>query len=290
MNDNIFVSSREIPLFLRLKILFPDKERLLGLFLFPFLMIITIHFIKDTDFSDFTLIGSTETKGTVTNVRKTYSKIRKSHIFAFEYTFMANNETYKNTSYSRAVDNDTGIKDVVVQYLAKNPANSRIQNMRQRPLPIWDSSWILLFPLTTLIFAFYGLKEYLSTIPLLKNGLIASAKVIRTEKTNKFVKNQEVMQIFYEFEDKNSKKHEISTTSHEPKKLTNENGNVIFYDAQNPMKYVFKDNLATEITLKEDNTFKSPSIFGVIIILVLLVMALYAFWIGTDYLWCTFMN
>ena len=64
----------------------------------------------------------------------------------------------------------------------------------------------------------------------------------------------------------------------------------VFYDAQNPMKYVFKDNLATEITLKEDNTFKSPSIFGVIIILVLLVMALYAFWIGTDYLWCTFMN
>ena len=77
------------------------------------------------------------------------------------------------------------------------------------------------------------------------------------------------MQLFYEFEDKNGNKIALSTKMHKPEKMTNEPTKMLFYDVNNPKKYVFKDSLSIKIALKENGKFKSPSFFEVLLLLIL---------------------
>ncbi len=265
MNDNIFGNKREISLPLRLKILFGGSIIQVLYGVFAFLMIFVLVFARDADFSDFTLASSVNTKGNITNITQTNSRINKRYVFAFDYTFLVNDKIYNNTSFST---DKSKTNEVIVEYLAKNPRNSRIMGMRQKTFPIYVAL-IVLFPISILFILFFGLKTNLKAIWLLKNGEIGYAKVLRTETTNVRVNNRQVIRIFYEFEDKKGKKHTFSFKSHEPEKITDEAQEMLFYDANNPKRNILKDSSVAKIVLKENNKFKSPSFFQAIILLVL---------------------
>ncbi len=277
MNDNIFGNKREVSLLLRLKILFGGSitQTLYGVF--SFLMVFVIVFVNQADFSDFTLDSDTTAKGYITNTTKTDSRINKQYVFAFNYTFLVNDKVYNGTSFSTDTPKNN---EVIIEYLAKNPQNSRITDMRQKTFPFYVS-FITIFPVVILFILFFGLKKNFKAISLLKNGEIGYAKVLRTEGTNVRVNNQQVIRIFYEFEDKNSKKHTFSFKSHEPEKLTNEAQEMLFYDVNNPKNNVLKDSLVAKIVLKENNkSFKSPSFFQAIILLILPSIAFLMLLIG----------
>ena len=265
MNDNIFGNKREISLPLRLKILFGGSIIQVLYGVFAFLMIFVLVFVREADFSDFTLASSVNTKGNITNITQTNSRINKRYVFAFDYTFLVNDKIYNNTSFST---DKSKTNEIIVEYLAKNPRNSRIMGMRQKIFPIYVAL-IVLFPISILFILFFGLKTNLKAIWLLKNGEIGYAKVLRTETTNVRVNDRQVIRIFYEFEDKKGKKHTFSFKSHEPEKITDEAQEMLFYDANNPKRNILKDSSVAKIILKENNSFKSPSFFQAIILLVL---------------------
>lgn len=265
MNDNIFGNKREISLPLRLKILFGGSIIQVLYGVFAFLMIFVLVFVREADFSDFTLASSVNTKGNITNITQTNSRINKRYVFAFDYTFLVNDKIYNNTSFSTDKSKTNG---VIIEYLAKNPRNSRIMGMRQKIFPIYVAL-VVLFPISILFILFFGLKTNLKAIWLLKNGEIGYAKVLRTETTNIRVNDRQVIRIFYEFEDKKGKKHTFSFKSHEPEKITDEAQEMLFYDANNPKRNILKDSSVAKIILKENNSFKSPSFFQAIILLIL---------------------
>ena len=265
MNDNIFGNKREVSLLLRLKILFGGSIIQVLYGVFAFLMLFVILFVKEADFSDFTLIGSTKTKGNITNITQTNSRINKRYVFAFEYTFLVNDKIFNCTSFSTDTPKNN---EVIIEYLAKNPQNSRITDMRQKTFPIYVAL-IVLFPFAVLLILFFALKKNLKAIALMKNGEIGYATFLRMEGTNVRMNNRQVMRVFYEFEDKNGKKHTFSFKSHEPEKITDEAREMLFYDVNNPKNNVLKDSLAIKIVLKENNNFKSPLFSQVILLLIL---------------------
>ena len=265
MNDNIFGKNREVSLPLRLKILFGGSIIQVLYGVFSFLMIFVFVFVRDADFSDFTLASSVNTKGSITNITETNSRVNRRYVFAFDYTFLVNDKIYNNTSFST---DKPKTNEVTVEYSAKNPRNSRIMGMRQKTFPIYVAL-IGIFPIVILLILFFGLKSNLKAISLLKNGEIGYTKLLRTETTNVRVNNRPVIRLFYEFEDKNGKKYEFSYKSHEPEKITDEAQEMLFYDANNPKRNVLKDSLVTKIVLKDNNSFKSPSFFQAIILLIL---------------------
>ena len=265
MNDNIFGNKREVSLLLRLKILFGGSiiQTLYGVF--SFLMLFVIVFVNQADFSDFTLNSNTTMKGYITNTTKTNSRINKQYVFAFDYTFLVNDKVYNGTSFSTDTPKNN---EVIIEYLAKNPQNSRITDMRQKTFPFYVS-FIAIFPIVVLFILFFGLKKNLKAISLMENGEIGCATFLRMEGTNVRMNNRQVMRVFYEFEDKNGKKHTFSFKSHEPEKITDEAQEMLFYDVNNPKNNVLKDSLAIKIVLKENNNFKSPLFSQVILLLIL---------------------
>lgn len=265
MNDNIFGNKREVSLPLRLKILFGGAITQVLYGVFAFLMLFVLVFAKDADFSDFTLASSVNTKGNITNITETNSRVNRRYVFAFDYTFLVNDKIYNNTSFSTEKPQTN---EVTVEYLAKNPHNSRIMGMRQKTFPIYVAL-IGVFPIVVFLILFFALKINLKAISLLKNGEIGYAKLLRTEATNVRVNRHPVIRLFYEFEDKNGKKHEFSYKSHEPEKIIDEAQEMLFYDVNNPERNVLKDSLVAKIGFEKDNSFKSPSLFQVIILLIL---------------------
>ena len=265
MNDSIFDKSREVSTLLRLKILFGGSIIQVLYGVFSFLMIFVLLFVANADFSDFTLANSPTTKGNITNITQTNSRINKRYVFAFDYTFLVNDKIYKNKSFSTE---KTSTNEVIIEYLAINPRNSRIKDMRQKTFPIYVAL-IGIFPIIILLILFFGIKKNLKAISLMQTGELGYATLIRTETTNVRVNNRYVVRLFYEFEDKNGNKIVFSTKTHQPEKITDETREVLFYDVKNPKINVLKDSLAIKIALKENGKFKSPSFFEVLLLLIL---------------------
>lgn len=262
MNDTILDKSREISLPLRLKILFEGAITQVWYLVFAFLML----FLTQVDLSYFTLASSINTKGTITNTTKAMKINRqKTYLYAFDYTFLANNQIYNNTSFSLSKPPSN---EVTIEYSAKDPRNSRIMDMQQKKVPIYGAL-IGVFAFNILLYLLAKLKNNLQAISLLKNGEIGYAKLLRTETTNTEVEKQTVMKVFYEFEDKNGKKHEFSYKAHAPKKITDEAQEMLFYDANNPKRNMLKDSLVTEIVLVENKKFQSPRFAQVLPLLIL---------------------
>ena len=95
MNDNIFGKTRDVSLLLRLKIQFGGSIIQVLYGVFAFLMIFVIVFVKEADFSDFTLANNVKIKGNVTNITETSARINKRDVYAFEYTFLVNGREIK---------------------------------------------------------------------------------------------------------------------------------------------------------------------------------------------------
>lgn len=177
MNDNIFGNKREVSLPLRLKILFGDAITQVLYGIFVFLMIFVINFVTEADFSNFTLIGSQNTKGNITNATETNFMIGNNYVLAFDYTFLVDDKIYNGVSFST---DEPNTDEVIIEYSAKNPRNSRIMDMRQRIFP-FSIAFIAIFPLIISFILFRGFKRDLKAISLMKNSGIGYEKVLRTK-------------------------------------------------------------------------------------------------------------
>ena len=275
MNNNIFGKKREVSTPLRLRIFFVGLIQILYS-MFVFLMIFIFVFDSDIDFHNLRLSGSLTTEGRITNITQTNAKRDGKPVFAFDYSFSANDKVYENTSFSTQKPENN---EVIVEYFAKSPRNSRIKGMRYQTSRT-HVAIMSVFPAILLLILLFQIINDLKNISLMETGEIGYATLTRTEMTNARVNNRSVVWLFYEFEDKNGEKITFSFQTHEQERIVNEPTKMLFYDVNNPKKYVFRDRLGPKIILKEDNTFESPASNQAFLLLILPSIAVFMIFVA----------
>lgn len=264
-----FINYRPIPLGLRLKILFGGFSSQFGWIFFGFGMIFVLVFVTNIDFSDFYLgEGSPTAQGKVTKVFATNSSVNKRTVFACEYEFTApNGQKIQATSYTTGRLPNEG-DTVDVEYLTNKPSYSRIKGMSQGAFPPFVL-FVLIFPTIGLIFIIANLLWSLKALRILKDGIITSGQLSRTEATNTRINNSPVIRYFFTFTAQDGQKYEAKAETHNPASILDERQEMIFYDPLDPKKAVVKDNLPGHPQLREDGSFVDIGIIGALPYLIL---------------------
>ncbi len=139
---------------------------------------------------------------------------------------------YEGVSYSAEADLRPG-DTVRIEYAVSNPESSRIQGLRQAPIPML-ALFILVLPLAGLGMVVYSLMEGVKAVQLLRGGRIAPATLVSSEGTNLTVNNRPVIRLTFEFTDQDGGLHEVVTRSTSPHLLQDQAEELVLYDPREP--------------------------------------------------------
>ncbi len=235
---------RSIPLMVSFEIWFSKVVNLIGIFFLAFSSIfVFVFFPFQTIFSDNFTEDDPVIEGKIISVTETGASVNEERVYQYVYAYSPpDGGNYKGVGYATGQIFDKG-DDVVVYYKQNNPVSSKVMELRDSDFPAWVGLIVLIFPLISLILIFFGTKNTLKTINILKVGELAKGKFLHKEATNTSINEQRVYAMTFEFTAKDGKTYRTVAKTHKTYDLEDDAEEQLFYNPDNPKDAVLVDTL-----------------------------------------------
>jgi hypothetical protein len=245
------------------QLLFGSAVAQIGWFLLALGSVFAWIFVPASDFSSMWRFRGplVAADGKVTHCEKTsYTtgasrRRRGPPVYANYYTF----EKGSGVSYATGTCADAGTM-LTVEYVADNPAISRIVGMREKPLGGFVVVIGLIFPLIGGIIAGTAMRNGLQHAQVLCDGKPAAGKLIAKRATSTRINKRLVYEMEFQFVGEDSRFHNAKVRTHEPEKLEDEQRESMLYDPRHPSKAVVIDALPGRFATTGEGHVVSASI------------------------------
>ena len=141
-----------------------------------------------------------------------------------------------------------------VRYVPGRPSMSRIEGMRNAPLPFGLLAVLLALLLIGLYCSRIGFQRGLKTLYLLREGVLGAARLESKEATNVSINDRVVMKLTFAYVDESGLEHEVATRTYRPEDLE-----AVVYDPGDPERAITLDNLPGSVRIGEDGGFAVES-------------------------------
>jgi hypothetical protein len=220
--------------------------------------------------------GKVETaQGVVLHVERTTASENDTPVYAYDYSFRVESleAEFRGISYSTGNLFEPG-QPATVEYLADEPAISRIQNTRRAIFGPEVICVTLIFPLVGLGFLIPGIINGLKANRLLAQGKVGLGTQKSMVPTNTRINKKTVYKLTFEFVADNGGRYEVTARSHLPHLLSDEAQERLLYDPANPAYAVMLDNLPGSPRLDDMGRIQATSLWGGVGILILPALTL----------------
>ncbi|HJQ40961.1 MAG TPA: DUF3592 domain-containing protein [Thermoanaerobaculia bacterium] len=232
---------RQVPLSLALLNIFGVFSQV-GWAVFGFGMIFAWAFIGNADFSFITFRGPhAEQTARVTRVAATGASENDTAVIANHYEYSVAGVHYTGTSYSRGGSATEGER-VTVEYDEDHPERSRISGMRRAQFGP-GVMFVGIFPLIGVLFIAFSMRGGFRRTQLLRNGLLATGKLLGRERTNVTINDRPVWKLTFEYTARDGQRHEAFASTTDTQRLEDESDEPLLYDPNNPTAAYVLDEL-----------------------------------------------
>jgi hypothetical protein len=180
-------------------------------------------------------------EGTTTAWRELSLSVNDTPVFETEYAFEVGGQTYRGVSYETGYYVPEGQR-LPVEYRRSNPSVSRLQGMRASPIGL-VIGFVFVIPLIGLAFVRHGLSHGLRARRLLSEGALAHGTLKTDELTSLHVNNQQVHRLTFEFTADGGGAYEVTATTPDVSRLTDDTHEAIVYDPRHPADATTIDDL-----------------------------------------------
>ena len=223
---------RRVPVSLALVNIFNGATQI-GWFVFGFGMIFFWLFAGNADYSFITFRGDlARTTGKVTDVRETGASENDSTVMANHYEYSVAGHRLTGTAYTTGSAASPG-EEVTVEYKPDNPARSRIPGMRTGHFGPFVF-FVTLFPLIGGVIVYFATKSGFRRAHLLRNGVLATGKLVDKSPTNMTVNDRRVYELTFEFTSRDGRRCEAQCRTSDTARLEDEQIEPLLYDPENP--------------------------------------------------------
>ena len=225
---------RDLSILTRINVLFEGFSVQFGSVFFCFGMIFALVFVGQSDAIHwFSADGDwVETEALLLEINDGNGSVNDEPIYEYVFSFSANGRSFTGRSNARFSGEEENTI-VSIEYKEDNPARARIIGMRSEVFPSWVVFLVLIFPAIGFAFLFFGFKENLKAVRLLRDGTFTRGKMINYEATNTRINDRTVYAYKFEFQ-ANSKNYIAECKTHLTEKVEDEESEKILYDKTNP--------------------------------------------------------
>lgn len=173
-----------------------------------------------------------ETEALLLEINDGNGSINDEPIYEYVFSYSANGRSF--TGSSSAVFNGEEENTIVqIEYKEGDPTRSRIIGMRSEVFPGWVVFIVIIFPAIGFCFLYFGFKENIKAVQLLKNGTFTRGKMLSYEATNTSINEQTVYAYKFEFY-ANNKTYIAECKTHLTDRVEDEETEKILYDKADP--------------------------------------------------------
>lgn len=225
---------RYLSIFTGINVLFGGFYVQFGSIFFWFGMIFLLVFGGQSDIKHwFSADGEwIQTEGVLLEINKTSSEINEEYVYEYVFSYNAEGQSFSGKSNATFNGEQEGTL-VNVEYKSDQPLRSRIVGMTSEIFPAWIALIVLIFPAIGFGFLFFGFKENIKALRLLRNGIFTRGKMKSYEATNTRINDQTVYAYKFEFL-ANNKTYLAECKTHLTAKIEDEETEKILYDKADP--------------------------------------------------------
>jgi hypothetical protein len=176
----------------------------------------------------------------------TRASSNKRRIYEYVYQYQVDSGKYEGRSF----DTDIGVAEgnaVTVQYVARDPATSRLEGMGLAPFGMEVALMVAIFPGIGLLMLYFALRRYRRYSYLVQHGVLTTGKVVRKEPTSTRINGHTVYSVFYRYKSRDGVLREARISTHETDKLGDEEQEPLVYDPDRPDEAVLLDAMPSTI-------------------------------------------
>lgn len=225
---------RHLSILTRINVLFGGFSVQFGSIFFWFGMIFLLGFGGQSEAIHwFSFDGKwVETEGLLLEINDGNGSVNDEPIYEYVFSYSVNGQSL--TGKSNAVFNGEEENTIVqIEYKEREPIRSRIRGMRSEVFPGWIVFLVIIFPGIGFGFLYFGFKENIKAVQLLKNGTFTRGKMISYEATGTSINDQTVYAYKFEFY-ANNKMYISECKTHLTDKVEDEETEKILYDKADP--------------------------------------------------------
>ena len=237
-------TGRNVPVPVKIKILFSGVTSFIGWFFFGFGMIFFWAFAVNADFPslDYMFNDPVYADGKIIDSMETGASVNEETVYKHIYVFIdRTGREYRGVSYTAGTMSGKG-SHVEIKYPEGRPELSRINGMRRKMFgPI--VAFVVIFPLIGFIFIIVTVKKALSAIRFLKTGIEARGSLVSKNATNVEINDKTVYKMTFRFKANDGKEHYATAKTHIPQVLQDDRMERLFYNPENPSDSVLLDSI-----------------------------------------------
>ncbi len=168
-------------------------------------------------------------------------------IYENHYQFELVGRIFRGSSF--AIGACTG-GTLPIEYLRAHPEVSRIAGMRRRPFGPW-TLLVDVMPAAGLFMIFTGFVQGRARLRLMRDGLLATGRLIEKTRTNVGTNNGQVYRLTFEFTAKSGATGHVTTRTGTPEGLEDKAGVPLFYDPADLTRAVLLADLPGRVAAGE---------------------------------------
>jgi hypothetical protein len=250
---------REVPLSLRLRLLFGSIVAQMGWVFAGFGSIFVWVFVGSTDLTeaiDFRGPLVLET-GTIASSEETGFSVNDTPVYAYHYHFVEGGDTYEGVSYGFHGAGSPG-DEAVIEHPANRPERSRIQGLRTSPFDTWVL-FVLIFPAVGLAMTLHGIRRGVRAAGLLAHGRPAYAVFKAKKTTSMRINKRPVYRLEFVFEDERGREREVTADALDTALLEDEEREPALYDPDDRDSALLLDGVSGRPAVGDDGAVTSTS-------------------------------
>jgi hypothetical protein len=225
---------RYLSILTRINVLFGGFSVQFGALFFWFGMIFVLIFVGQSEAVHlFSADGEwVETEGFLLEINETSGEINEEYVYEYVFTYSVDGQSLRGESNATFGGEKEG--DLVnIEYKSGDNNRSRIIGMTSEMFPAWVGLIIVIFPLIGLGFLFFGFKENIKALRLLRMGTFTRGSMASYEATNTRINDEMVYAYKFEFS-ANNKTFIAECKTHLTERVEDEETEKILYDKAKP--------------------------------------------------------
>jgi hypothetical protein len=251
---------RSVPLSCRLALMLNAGVQI-GFFVLAFSTPFFWIFVANADLPFLTFHGERmRTNGTVTAVVDTHASEERGQIWQLNYTYSVAARQYEGVSYASGGTDFGPGSVVIVEYLERDSARSRIEGLRRGMFGA-GVLVLLIFPAIGLGIVLAALRYGMGKSATLCRGVTVFAKYKETRPTNMTVNKRPLFEVIHEYRTLEGELREASTTTTDVESITDDAEEMLLYDPARRDSGVPVDSLTPLPELDEGGGFR-PNLTG----------------------------
>ena len=224
-----FRTVRNLPLRLKLQVLFKNTESIIG-FAFLLLGLPMLILFGSGSFSGTSWNNDDPIiEGNISYITETNTEINEEIVWEFHYEFqLANGNFYSGKGYSRNTTMNEG-DPLEVQYKLLDPDVSHGIELNNNETPFWVLLLLALFPIIGGGMLYYTVKRGQRFIRIAEAGTLTHGRLVDKQVTGTEINDRRVIEFFFEFK-VGDETYTTSAKTHLYERLTDEEEEPLIYN------------------------------------------------------------